>query len=322
PLASVFGVSTDVLFGTSGTNDDDAVWEIINEAQSHRQEPVTAENLKLIYNKLQEGLEKYPCNPILLMHCLEYGISLAYPRNDCYDKENAREIYKECARMANVVISYGKDINHSMRAHMIMAFLHSAYGNFELAREHSEQFPFRSDMTRFCIDAFINDDENDILSANRNRSYDIAYHLYSVYNDMMLLSTGYEKMEQYAEAESVLLYMLEIVDAICKDESVHPSMHQGEYGDAYGILANLCVKQGKIDEAFEWLGRMTEFDLTECKKYKAGMNMQNSVLRDAINMNYFPIVDRKKRLVSKLNAPCFDDIRNDERFVKLVEKVN
>lgn len=322
PLASVLGVSTDVLFGVSKNNDDEGVFEIINEAIALRQEPVTIEGLRICYNKLTEGLSRYPNNCILLMHCLEYGIALAYPSNDCYDDENGRYIYMECARMANVVITYGKDINHILRAHMIMALLHSAYGNFELAREHSEQFPFRSDMTRFCIDAFINDDENDIPSANRNRSYDIAYHLCSIYNDMMLLSDGYEKMGKFAEAKSVLLCMLGIIEAICKDEPVRPTMHKGEYGDVYSILADLCVKQGKTDDAFMWLEKMVEFDTVECKKYNAGITMQNPVLRDAADMNYFPMVDYRKRLITKLDSPCFDDIRTDVRFAELIDRVN
>lgn len=322
PLASVLGVSTDVLFGVSKNSDDEGVWEIISEAISLKGEFVTVEGNRKCYNKLREGLTRYPNNCILLMHCLEYGISLAYPKNDCCDEANALEIYKECTRLANIVITYGKDINHIMRAHMIMTLLHSAYGNFELAREHAQQFPFRTDMTRFFMDAFINDDENDIPSANRNRSYDIAYHLCSIYNDMMLLSAGYEKMGKFAEAERVLLYMLGIIEAICKDESVRPTMHKGEYGDVYSVLARICVKQGKTDDAFKWLEKMVEFDMVECKKYKTGMTMQNPVLRDAADMNYFPMVDYRKRLIAKLDSPCFDGIRADTRFAELIERVN
>lgn len=322
PLASVLGVSTDVLFGVSKNGDDEGVWEIINEALALRQEHDTCEGNRLCYNKLREGLTRYPNNCILLMHCLEYGISLAYPKNDCCDEENAPEIYKECTRLANIVITYGKDVNHIMRAHMIMTFLHSAYGNFELAREHAQHFPFRTDMTRFSIDASINDDENDILSANRNRSYDIAYHLVSIYNDMMLLSDGYEKMGKFAEAKSVLLCMLGIIEAICKDEPVRPTMHNGEYGDVYCVLADICIKQGKTDDAFNWLEKMVEFDMVECKKYKTGMIMQNPVLRDAVDMNYFPMVDYKKRLIAKLDSPCFDGIRADTRFAELIDRVN
>ncbi len=150
PLATVLGVSTDVLFGISGKSDADVVNEIIKQANDlvyDENRCVAKEGLYKAYLKEQDGLKMYPNNTTLLLQHLETGISLAYPENDCYDSVHADKIYKECIRSANIVVRYSKDTTGVLRAHMIMVLLHSAFGNFEKAKEHAEQFPFRADMT-------------------------------------------------------------------------------------------------------------------------------------------------------------------------------
>ena len=102
PIAHVFDVSTDVLFGTFGTNDTEEVWKIVNNAQTLLSCPLTSESLFQMYLAIKEGLKIYPNNTILLMHCLETGISLSYPENrGLYDSEHAEDIYKECVDMQN-----------------------------------------------------------------------------------------------------------------------------------------------------------------------------------------------------------------------------
>ena len=45
PIANVFGVSTDVLFGTVGLNDNEEVIKIINDAQALLLTPLTSKDL-------------------------------------------------------------------------------------------------------------------------------------------------------------------------------------------------------------------------------------------------------------------------------------
>ena len=64
PLAGIFGVSTDTLFGVE---DEDACREeilrLIRDADSFRTSPPTVEGLRGSYNALKEGLKKYPDSP-------------------------------------------------------------------------------------------------------------------------------------------------------------------------------------------------------------------------------------------------------------------
>ena len=58
-------------------------------------------------------------------YCLESGNALCY--HSGYDNHHKEEIYPECVRMANLIITYSKEINDVLRTHMIMVILHSAY---------------------------------------------------------------------------------------------------------------------------------------------------------------------------------------------------
>ena len=57
PIANVFGVSTDVLFGTVGLNDNEEVIKIINDAQALLSTPLTSKDLLRKYYALQQAFQ-------------------------------------------------------------------------------------------------------------------------------------------------------------------------------------------------------------------------------------------------------------------------
>lgn len=249
PLASVFGVSTDVLFGTFGTSDEEEVCKIIRQACAHLTDPVTKETLRQCYDTLLEGLNRYPNNITLLMQCLEKGIALAYPENDTYDKENCARIYKECVRQADIVTTYGKNATDVLRAHMIMVLLHSAYGNFELARKHAGHFPWRSDMTIHKMNAYISHFEKDYHGEVVFRRQDFLYHLEAMLDTMVETGCCYESLSRYEDAEYAYTQALELIELICKKEENPRSFHIRERGDIFALLAEVRLKLGNQEDA-------------------------------------------------------------------------
>ena len=73
PIAHVFGVSTDVLFGTFGTNDAEEVWKIVQSARALLSTPTTSKSLFETYRALQEGLkyhDRFRYCTVLLQHAV------------------------------------------------------------------------------------------------------------------------------------------------------------------------------------------------------------------------------------------------------------
>ena len=76
PLANVFGVSTDVLFGLEGTDESERAAEMIRDAYA-LQEYGKCDTYFRSYDRLTAGLKKYPSNCALLNACMECGLSLS-----------------------------------------------------------------------------------------------------------------------------------------------------------------------------------------------------------------------------------------------------
>jgi len=217
PIAHVFGVSTDVLFGTSGVNDTEEVWKIVNNAQALLSHPVTAQTLWKKYCAVKEGLKSYPNNVILLMHLLETGIALAYPENEeLYDAEHAQEIYRECIKYANLVISYSQNISDILRAHMIMVLLHSAYGDFEKANFHAEKFPYRADFNNHVMYAYFSHWGKNYKRETQCCQYAVLYYLEGMLDIITCMAKSYALQEKYNDAIKTLETALELIRNIFK----------------------------------------------------------------------------------------------------------
>lgn len=325
PLATVFNVSTDVLFGIYGTSDAEEVDKIIKEAYSKITYPATRECIRECYDILQKGLVNYPNNTLLLSQCLEKGISLAYPDNDVYDPENGEAIYKECIREANIVIKYSKSTTDVLRAHMIMVLLHSAYGNFDAAKTHANEFPWRADMTIHEMNAYISHFEKDYYAEGVHCQYDFMYHFEAMLDDIVELGCCYKALGNYEDAHYALSEALALIDLVCKKEDIRPSLHYRERGDIYALLSEVCILEGKTSEAIQLLEKMADHDLAERAKYQDNMRMNTPLLCDVDHNFYWTFENEnygKEQLLRKLNNPAFDRLRNDDRFANLIQKAD
>ena len=323
PIAHVFGVSTDVLFGTFGANDTEEVWKIVNNAQALLSRPLTSTSLYQKYLAIKEGLKLYPNNTILLMHCLETGIALSYPENEeLYDAEHAEDIYKECIRYANLVISYSKNISDVLRAHMIMVILHSAYGNFEKAWFHAEQFPYRADFNNHVMYAYYAHWKKDYERESQCCQYGFLHYLEGMLNINTRLAKSYILQEKYKDAASTLETSLELIQCIFKDNEVMPPIHHREHGDLYALLAEIYLKDENFDRALSYLEKMVDYDLKDYATIDDKTQTKSPLLNSIPHGLYRKRIDRHQNLITKLTDARFEALKANERYQKLINWVN
>lgn len=321
PLASVFGVSTDVLFGTFGTNDDEEVRNILEKIKSVKMGG-GAESLKCAYDALQEGLRRYPNNCFLLGNSLEIGIALAYPENDCYDEAYGREIYRECVRQANIVISYDKNVSNVLRAHAIMVTLHSAYGEIEQAWEHAYKFPWRADMTIHAMSAYIAHEEKnyagEVLHCQRN----FMYLFEAIFDDIAQLGESYRRMGKYEDALKMFFSIFSMIDIIFLGERFMPQTHCRERGDVHALIARTYIEMGDTEKALCWLEKMVDYDIDIRSQFKNDMYVETPFLRDVKFPFQWAWEGNKKRLLKKLNGTEFEKLKNNDKFITLLYRAN
>lgn len=321
PLAHVFGVSTDVLFGTAGTNDKKEVLKIIQNAQSLLTRPLDCAGLTKKYRALQEGLKLYPNNTVLLMQCLETGLALAYPENDVYDPENGESIYRECVREANLMFSCSPNTTDILRTHMIMVLLHSAYGNFKQAKTHAKQFPWRADLNIHHMYAYLTHWQKDYEMEAANWQYDLFYLLEAMLNILPHLGSAYIALGKSEDAAEVYESELKLIQIFFGKEDVLPPVHYREHGDIYVMLADAYLKGRNPDTALSCLEKMVEYDLEECAKFSKDLQVRTPLLRDVKYDYYRLYIDRWQNLMTKLTDARFAALKEDIRYQRLIEKV-
>lgn len=321
PLARVFGVSTDVLFGTVGVNDKEEVWKIINNAQSLLTRPLDSTGLLKKYAALQEGLKIYPNNPILLLECLETGIALAYPENDVYSPDYAEIIYQECIRMANLVISYSPNTNDILRAHMIMVLLHSAYGNYNDALLHAKHFPTRADFNIHVMYAYYAHHKKDYETEAASCQFGIAHYLEGLLNILTRLGQTYALLENYEDATETLETALALIECIFAGDEIKPPLHHREEGDIYMLLADIYLKRGDRGTAISYIEKMVDYDTVTYEKIDPDTKTISPLLRARAHEFYIKRIDRYENLIAKLTDERFDSLKDEQRYQQLLASV-
>ncbi len=254
PISKLFGVSTDVLFGVFGDDDQTIVQAIIDEAMTHKDEYSG-------YLILENGLKKYHCNIPLLVATLEHSIALAYPGNDCFDKEHSLDIYRKSERIANLIIHYAQNASDVFRARMIMITLHSIYGEPEKAVQHLQYFPCRADMTENNMAAQIAHSQGDFTHEIYHRAWEFLYLLEALIDNLTNSGIAYMELGQYNEAIQVLSNALHMIDELFAQETIIPPIHRRDCGDIYELLAKAYLFKNDTEQAVQCLEHLLEYNL-------------------------------------------------------------
>lgn len=326
PLASVFGVSTDVLFGIEGTSADDEALRIVRNAHA-MQEYGKPETYLISYDVMMEGLKKYPSNLMLLYNCMRLGLMLSLPENgDFYVSERAEEISAETIRQANLVISYSKNISDIMTAHQTLVILYSSEGRYDKATSEAMNFPVRTDFTLYSNMARING-----CMGNYSREIvclcsDIDYSLQALEDNTVRLGKAYYNSGKYKEAIAVYETFFDIMKAIFK-EDCPPPYHDFDSGDCYILLAQAYLAIGDIDRAMNSVENAIMYYLNlyeSCKDDKIARQtlMKSSLVKETkvtgtINKSVF-----KDKLRAKLLAEEIKPLNENKRFKELYERLN
>lgn len=322
PLASVFGVSTDVLFGIFGVSDDEEAKALVERLSAVLDVTFDKDHLYAAYCELQEGLKRYPNNTRLLMQSLEWGISLAYPENECYDETHGKDIYQECIRQSNLVISYEKSINYILRARMIMIILHSTYGNSGQAWEHAQQFPWRADMTFHEISAYITHAEKNYTDEAVYCQRDLMYHFEAMLDDITQLGCAYRVLGKNDDASKIFLSVFSLINLIFAGETIMPPLQDRERGDVHVLIAETYLEKGDTEKALGWLEKMVDYDMKTRSQFRDDWYVTTPFLRDVEYPYYRPTKNVKKKLLVKLNSAGISSLKTNVRYQKLLERVH
>ncbi|MBQ8334424.1 MAG: helix-turn-helix transcriptional regulator [Clostridia bacterium] len=321
PLANVFGVTTDVLFGMSGTDGSEEACRIVREANElELQEYGNTASFLAAYEMLVDEIRKHPTNLILLNNCVGKALSLCLPENgSMYIPERADEIAAETERQAKRILMFSNNASDVMRAHQILVYLYSSRGEFDKAEAEADCFPERVDFTYHSHHARVAEMQKDWDRMIRHLRQDIHWALQTLEDAIVQMGKAYFSKGLYVESIETYECWFRIIHTVC--DGKFPPYHDFDSGDCYLLLAEAYLALGDTDKAMEnvensvhyWLGTRS------CTPSSSGR-----CSRILIDDWWYGCPDDvlKVKLTGKLESPTLDPLRDCERFRALIEEVS
>ena len=324
PLASVFDVSTDVLFGIDRTMESEEALKIVFAADTVKEYGCLDTYLKA-YDILLDGLKKYPNNLIIMNNCLNLGVAFVLPENGwIYAKDHVAKVSPEMIRQANFIIANSKNISDILRARQCLVFLYSANKKFDLAIAEARNFPVRTDFTLYSNMARINECMGDYEREAINLCSDIDYSLQAFEDNIARLGIAYYNSGKYADAIEVFERFFAVINAIFKDECP-PPYHDFDSGDCYLLLAKAYLAIGKEDKAMDSVEKSIMYYFTFIERYEDDyyhFAVKSPLVRNREMKQHIKKEIIKQKLLEKLSDWNIQPLKSKDRFVALLNMVN
>jgi len=326
PLASIFGVSTDVLFGIADTTENEEAWKIVQHAGGIEKYGEVETYLNA-YDVLLDGLKKYPNNLIIMINCMHLGISLSLKENGwIYAKERAKEIASETIRQANFVIANSKNITDILSARQILVFLYCSQEKFDLASNEARNFPPRADLTLYSNMAIVNEYMNNNKRTATYLCSNIDYTLQALENDIARLGKAYYNDGKYIDAITVYETFFEVMSVIFKNE-IPLSYHDFDSGDCYLLLAEAYLAIGETSKAINAVEKSVLYYINLYNTYEGEQvihrnNIESPVVRETELVTSLPKKIIKQKLLYKLSQNEIQALNQEARFLELLDIVN
>ena len=91
--------------------------------------------------------------------------------------------------------------------------------------------------------------------------------------------------------------------------------------DLYMLLAKIYIKDGNLDNAITYLEKMVDYDLNDYFTINSNTQTKSPLLRSLSRELYRKRVDRYQDLSVKLTDQCFESLRANERYQKLIDLI-
>ena len=326
PLANVFGVSIDVIFGMVDASDAEVERLISKIEEPINQYYRTAEGdyeeiERRAYADYQDALKLYPNNTKLLLKSVITGSSHAlYLGWQKGNEARVREIRRECIRQANLVVNYSKNTDEINQARDYLVTQYSELGEFDRAEEEAMKFPVSPGYWRGPMLANIMNDKKDRPGEIRQRCANISRYIEALYGEILALGTEYHYDGRTEDEYRTYRAAYDILSAIHGD-GVHSTAPIRYCFENYTLIAISCVELGRPDEAVDWLERIYDHFKNNEWCFGQDFHVDSPLLREeTFHWEFDSMSVAKEILLNKLSLSFFDPIRETERFRELVKK--
>ena len=328
PLANVFGVTTDVLFGMDGTDGSEEIEEFIRKTEIKICNPPEDEN-HLSFKKeccqdVLEMLKLHPTSYKLLAYSLGHIVCLL---NDSlyntYDKklsDTETEYWQnECIRQANVIFSHCTEAEYLNSAAHWIAHLYESLKDFGKAEEYAQKLPEFSYTDRGSELAYIYTHTGRQEEAILQRGENICCALNYLEKQLVMLGHVYGSQEKHEEAYACYRMYPELYRKLIikNDDAPFSFLRTHEY------CAMECMNLNRPEEAMDWLEELIRYEEFTARNHNVVVKSKHPILGGCEFRYWAEHYDRTDTILPVLAWKIFDPIRETDRFraiVKAAEK--
>lgn len=322
PLANVFGVTTDTLFGTETMDTSGEIDDFIRENTYKQCNCPDEEDFVCLLecvNEIQDKLKTCPSNYRLLSYSISNILIVIEKLTEEGRKDEATKWQNEMIRQANVVLNHCTDVDHLNSVNSCLVDLYLLLENYPKAEEHARRLPCNFDFNnRYSVLGYV-------MIRMGKREEALKLYASAVYSALRLLEYELRRMgrnyaiaQEYDKAYECFALFPDIYDLIMRDREADIPFYIYQ---SYDQLAVTCMNLGRYDEAIDHLERYLRVERTVAETY-------NIVTESKIpyfygrTLKYSQDHYISRNEISDVMAWSeFDPIRETERFRTLLKEV-
>ena len=308
PLARVFGVSTDVLFGIYDT-DAVADKESILDEYDRIGEPLES------YAYMMKVLEQYPGDTDFLRYALHDGSVILC----CKLTDNPQSVIAECERIARILINNSNDYDSIATAHKCLADIYNSMGQYDHAKEHTDKLPDSIMMRSKGIRNYNMEIGNikEAMSWDSSMFFRLLKHEFTF--AILELGRNYYWEGQYEDAATCFKALLDMIQALFGGYPPFLAF----LDEPVVWLARTYLKRNQTEKALDTLEMLPEF-AEQQKQIVIGEEISDHPLIKPLECRYMSLYDKdalRRDCLDSLKNDAFDPIREDVRFTEILQKL-
>ncbi len=330
PLANLFGVPTDVLFGVHGTEHTEEIsarlkeiYEIYDGCKNGEEGPTAL----IILDKYRDAIRTYPNNDTVLTEAMSFGTMIIRDNESdlkaVIGQKGIDDLANEVIRWAELVIKYSSSTGLVLLAKRKIIDIYIYRKNWDAAFALAETFPNTVDNIR----SFLMTDLKYAVGDTDGERMQLFGNIHTLSSKLgyrvSMLGNLYMNEGNLEDALYCYAFLRNMVEAMYSDEKYRPPFHD-DYYPMYRFPAECLVKLGREEEALELLSEGVNFILAQAENYNKKRYLDVPLLRDYPfgfghdgNAEYH---DLKGRLVRFLECDTFKCLEEKPQYKALIRQ--
>jgi len=331
PLANLFGVTTDVLFGIHGADHEAEIRARLEEVfrmSDNCPDGEEGTTALIILDKYREMMRLYPNNPTIMVNAMAFAeMVLSCNERELREligQEGLDRLTDEIIRWAELVIKYSTDIDDVLSAKKRLTDIHVRRKNWKEAFALTDTFPGEVYDLRGIRKADLHHSAGETEKQRQQQCRNIRELADQLGHQAIMQGNLYMNEGKYEDALYCYDFVREMLDALYREEKYRPPFQYLAY-PLYRFPAVCRMKLGQPERALDLLEQGVDFLFAQAKDFNKKKVLDIPLLRDC-EFGYGYDGDAEysylgNRLRNLIGGDEFAELAEHPRYLALKEKI-